>query len=63
MKKLLSIKKRNQSGYALLEYCAGAAIVAGILWAALSTFGNSVGGLFDALSSWTNARTSEVQTY
>ena len=63
MNKLFSIKRKNQKGYALLEYCAGAAIVAGILWAALSTFGNSVGGLFGALSDWTDARTSEVDDY
>ncbi|MEZ4753892.1 MAG: hypothetical protein R3A13_06220 [Bdellovibrionota bacterium] len=60
MKKLFNIRKRNQKGYTLLEYCAGAAIIAGVIWAALSTFGNSVGGMFDALSNWTDARTSDV---
>ena len=60
MEKLIRIKKKNQKGYTLLEYCAGAAIIAGVIWAALSTFGTSMSGMFDALSDWTDARTSDV---
>ncbi|WKZ57556.1 MAG: hypothetical protein QY326_02500 [Bdellovibrionota bacterium] len=53
--------KRKQGGYTLLEYCAGAAILAGIVWLALGRFGGSVSNLIDGLVGWMDARTTEIE--
>lgn len=55
-------KSQTERGFALLEYCAGAAIIAGIIWGALTTFGGSLSGLLGNLSLWANARSGEIQT-
>ena len=56
--------KRAQSdrGFALLEYCAGAAIIAGVIWVALSNFGGSLSGMLNSLSSWAQARSGEIES-
>lgn len=51
---------KKQRGFTLLEYCAGAAILAGIVWLALGRFGMSVSGLIDGLSNWMDSRTTEI---
>lgn len=53
------IKKRT--GYALLEYCAGAAIVAIILWAALQGLGNNLSTLLGSIGTWASTRAMEIQ--
>jgi hypothetical protein len=53
MKKSASERER---GYTLLEYCAGAAIIAGILWTALSNLGTDLTGLLNAVGTWSNSR-------
>ena len=58
MKKQRSAKR--QRGYTLLEYCAGAAIIAGILWTALSVLGGNLSGLLQAVGQWAVARTGEI---
>lgn len=52
--------KGRERGFTLLEYCAGAAIVVSVLWAALSSFGAQMSGLFNAMGSWASARSQEV---
>jgi Flp pilus assembly pilin Flp len=47
---------KRERGYTLLEYCAGAAIIAGILWTALSNLGTDLTGLLDAVGAWSNSR-------
>lgn len=54
-----SVNKRER-GYTLLEYCAGAAIIAGILWTALSNLGTDLQGLLDAVGTWANSRQDGV---
>jgi Flp pilus assembly pilin Flp len=54
-----SVSKRER-GYTLLEYCAGAAIIAGILWTALSNLGTDLTGLLDAVGAWSNSRRDGV---
>jgi Flp pilus assembly pilin Flp len=51
---------KRQRGYTLLEYCAGAAIIAGILWTALSALGGNLSGLLEAVGRWAVARTTEI---
>ena len=53
---------KKKKGYALLEYCAGAALVAIILWGALQTMGNNLSGLLNSIGSWAATRASEVQS-
>lgn len=48
--------QKNQKGYTLLEYCAGAAIIGGILWTALNALGGDLSNLLGAVGGWANAR-------
>ena len=54
------IRRSREAGYTLLEYCAGAAIITGILWGALGYLGNSLDGLLRGVGSWAQARTQEI---
>ena len=47
---------RRQKGYTLLEYCAGAAVVAGVLWTSLNTMGNNIGSLMGSVGKWATSR-------
>lgn len=51
---------KRERGYTLLEYCAGAAIIAGILWTALDNLGADLSGLLDAVGVWSTTRTSGI---
>jgi type II secretory pathway pseudopilin PulG len=55
-----NVRNNKQKGYTLLEYCAGAAIIAGILWAALNALGGSLVGLLGAVQQWAVDRTGGV---
>jgi Flp pilus assembly pilin Flp len=57
MRKSASQKER---GYTLLEYCAGAAIIAGILFTALQNLGGSLGTLLDAVATWSTSRAGDL---
>ena len=59
-KKVSQADSRREKGYALLEYCAGAAVVAIVLWAAMQTLGASVSTLLGNISDWALARAAEV---
>lgn len=52
--------EKKQRGYTLLEYCAGAAIIAGILWTALNALGGNLGALLDAVGAWATRRTGQI---
>lgn len=53
---------KTQRGYTLLEYCAGAAIIAGILWTALNSLGGDLQGLLNSVGQWAQSRTNAVVT-
>lgn len=53
-------RKNRERGYTLLEYCAGAAIIASILWTALNTLGGDLSNLLGAVGGWANARQTEI---
>lgn len=55
-----AIRKNGQRGYTLLEYCAGAAIIAGILWTALSALGGNLSGLLNSVGAWASRREANV---
>lgn len=51
---------KRQRGYTLLEYCAGAAIIAGILWTALDNLGADLVDLLNAVGVWSERRTDGI---
>jgi Flp pilus assembly pilin Flp len=53
---------KQQRGYTLLEYCAGAAIVAGVLWTALDGLGDNISDLLDAVGEWAQNRKDGIGT-
>jgi Flp pilus assembly pilin Flp len=52
--------RKDESGYTLLEYCAGAAIIAGILWTALNALGGNLSDLLEAVGQWAQRRTQGI---
>lgn len=52
--------RRSESGLSMLEYAAGAAVLIGIVYIAMNTFGQSLGGFIDGLSTWLNDKTNDV---
>jgi hypothetical protein len=55
-------KHKNEKGYTLLEYCAGAAIIAGILWTGLNALGGDLVDLLGSVGQWAQARSGNVVT-
>ena len=60
MKQYFSLKAKDQRGFTLLEYCAGAAIIAGVLWGALTAMGTGMDGLIRSIGTWATARSGEI---
>ena len=54
------VRGHKERGYTLLEYCAGAAIIGGILWTALNGLGGDIQGLLNAVGQWSTARAGEI---
>ena len=52
--------RRDEKGYTLLEYCAGAAIIAGILWTALNALGGNLSDLLAAVGEWAQRRSAGI---
>jgi len=60
-KRLFSIKKKSEKGFTLLEYCAGAAVIAGIVFGALTALGTNLEDLLTALGEWANNRATDIR--
>lgn len=58
--KWLRVTRRGESGYSLLEYVAGAAVIGGVVFTALTSFGNDMAGFLGSLGSWAQARGSQL---
>jgi len=57
------MKKQNtkrESGYTLLEYCAGAAIIGGILYLGLNALGQDLRDFLGAVGAWAGRRAGEL---
>lgn len=54
--------KKNESGFTLLEYCAGAAVITGAVYLGFNALGVELGAFFDAISSWASDRTGQITT-
>jgi Flp pilus assembly pilin Flp len=55
------LARHAERGFTLLEYCAGAAIIAGLLWASFKILGTNLQGLLDALGTWVGNRAVEIK--
>jgi hypothetical protein len=55
-----SKKQQRQRGYTLLEYCAGAAVMAGILFTTLDSLREKFGTLTTAIGTWATARAMDL---
>jgi hypothetical protein len=51
---------KQQQGYTLLEYCAGAAIIGTIVYAALNALGTDLQGFLQQLGAWAGRRGAEL---
>lgn len=47
-----TVKNKNEKGYTLLEYCAGAAIVVSVLYVALGQLGNDLSSFLGSIGGW-----------
>lgn len=55
-------KNRSSRGYALLEYCAGAAVIAGVVWGAVTFLGSGMDEFLRSLGDWAKARATDVRS-
>ncbi len=61
-KKQMGFGNKKERGYTLLEYCAGAAVIAGGVWLAMNTLGTNLGNFLTELGNWTAERTGQIET-
>lgn len=59
---MINKKRTNQRGYTLLEYCAGAALIAGIIWVALNAMGQNISALLNAIGQWAASRAGGISS-
>lgn len=52
---------RREQGFTLFEYCAGAAVILGVVWAAMTGLGTSMSELINSISGWAKARATEIK--
>ena len=57
---LIQKKIKREQGLSMLEYAAGAAVLAGVVYGAMAYFGNGLEGFFQALGDWATSRASDV---
>jgi hypothetical protein len=55
-------KNVKQSGFTLLEYAAGAAVLMGILYVGVRTMGFGIQDLMGSVGKWANDRSQEIDT-
>lgn len=53
--------RSSERGFTLLEYCAGATIIAVVVWGALSTLGANLADLLTAIGEWASSRATEIR--
>jgi len=51
---------RKEEGFTLLEYCAGAAVLIGIVYAGLSVMGTSLSDFFKGVGTWVGTKTTDL---
>lgn len=58
--RLLGLVGRKDTGFSLLEYCAGASVILVVVWAALNTMGGSISTLLNSIGTWATQRAGEI---
>ena len=58
--KMTKQQSNRERGYTLLEYCAGAAIIGGILYLALNALGHDLRDFLAAVGAWAGRRAGEL---
>jgi len=53
---------RKQKGFTLFEYCAGAAVILGVVWGAMSVMGASMSDMIGSISEWTSSRAADIRS-
>jgi len=53
-------KGTGERGFTLLEYCAGAAVVASVIWLAFNELGTNIRDLMQNIGGWAKARGDQV---
>lgn len=61
LKRFVRIERKGERGYTLLEYVAGAAIIGGVVFTAVSGFGGNMATFFNSLGSWASGRSASLQ--
>lgn len=51
---------RDERGFSLLEYCAGAAVILVTIWGALSLMGDNIETLLNSIGNWATTRAGEI---
>lgn len=52
--------RKGEEGFTLLEYVAGATVIAGVVWMAVSAMGGNLGAFFDRLGQWATERSESI---
>ena len=61
-KRLIGIRNaKREGGFALLEYCAGEAVILVVIWGAMQALGDNISTLLGAVGSWATSRATEIQ--
>jgi hypothetical protein len=53
-------KNRNEKGYTLLEYCAGAVVVVTLVYSGLNTLGEDLNEFLKGIGTW--AKSTKIET-
>ena len=56
------VRKNSERGFTLLEYCAGAAVLLTIVWAALTALGTNMSTFLNAVGSWATTQAVKVNS-
>ena len=53
---------KNNKGFTLLEYAMGAAVIATIVWGAMSVLGQNMSNFFGDLGNWVEERGTSISS-
>ena len=49
---------KNEKGFTLLEYCAGATVIAGVMYVGFNALGGSINTFLGSIGTWVNSHSS-----
>jgi len=60
--KKAGVKLRDERGFTLLEYCAGAAVIVVVLYTGMNTMGEGIRDFMNGIGTWAKARGAQVSS-